>query len=185
DRRDARRDRARDGGDARDAEARPHRCELPAHRPAGRALRARRGGGDRPGVPAVDREAARLPGGVLVPSAAAQERRRGGGGRRSRPRALHAPGGPQPRHPADSVPQHGAARAGGHRGRRGPPLRGVPGERPGWEALPLIERCLWTETLPAADAPWTPREAGSVPPRADVAIIGGGYTGLAAARTLA
>src|SRR6266545_3249207 len=45
---------------------------------------------------------------------------------------------------------------------------------------PVIERCLWTEAAPA------PGLAASVPPdRTDVAIVGGGYTGLAAARALA
>ena len=45
----------------------------------------------------------------------------------------------------------------------------------------MIERCLWTETAP--DEPgWA---AGPPPDRTDVAIVGGGYTGLAAARALA
>jgi glycine/D-amino acid oxidase-like deaminating enzyme len=45
----------------------------------------------------------------------------------------------------------------------------------------MIERCLWTETAPASPGP-----AAAVPPaRTDVAIVGGGYTGLAAARALA
>jgi glycine/D-amino acid oxidase-like deaminating enzyme len=45
----------------------------------------------------------------------------------------------------------------------------------------MIERCLWTETAPASPGP-----AATVPPdRTDVAIVGGGYTGLAAARALA
>jgi glycine/D-amino acid oxidase-like deaminating enzyme len=45
----------------------------------------------------------------------------------------------------------------------------------------VIERCLWTETTAASPGP-----AGPVPPdRTDVAVIGGGYTGLAAARALA
>jgi glycine/D-amino acid oxidase-like deaminating enzyme len=42
------------------------------------------------------------------------------------------------------------------------------------------ESCLWTETAP----PLT-RAARALPGKADVAIIGGGYTGLSAARTLA
>ncbi len=42
------------------------------------------------------------------------------------------------------------------------------------------ERCLWT-----AEAPPPAAHAGPPPERADVAIIGGGYTGLAAARALA
>ena len=46
---------------------------------------------------------------------------------------------------------------------------------------PVIERCLWTETAPAS--PGRPRRPP--PDRTDVAIVGGGYTGLAAARALA
>lgn len=45
----------------------------------------------------------------------------------------------------------------------------------------MIERCLWTETAPDSAGVST-RQA---PERTDVAIIGGGYTGLAAARSLA
>ncbi len=44
----------------------------------------------------------------------------------------------------------------------------------------MIERCLWAET-----APEPPRGEAPLPERADVAIVGGGYTGLAAARALA
>jgi glycine/D-amino acid oxidase-like deaminating enzyme len=44
----------------------------------------------------------------------------------------------------------------------------------------MIERCLWTETSPPAHLPDEP-----LPTSTDVAIIGGGYTGLSAARTLA
>jgi glycine/D-amino acid oxidase-like deaminating enzyme len=44
----------------------------------------------------------------------------------------------------------------------------------------VLERCLWTETAPPFHCPVVP-----VPSSSDVAIIGGGYTGLAAARTLA
>src|SRR4051812_40914065 len=44
----------------------------------------------------------------------------------------------------------------------------------------MFERCLWTETAPLTRLPAYP-----VPSFTDVAIIGGGYTGLAAARTLA
>jgi glycine/D-amino acid oxidase-like deaminating enzyme len=44
----------------------------------------------------------------------------------------------------------------------------------------MIERCLWTETSPLPRFPASP-----LPPSTDVAIIGGGYTGLSAARTLA
>ena len=44
----------------------------------------------------------------------------------------------------------------------------------------MIERCLWTEADPPTRFPASP-----LPPRTDVAIVGGGYTGLAAARALA
>src|SRR6476659_3303919 len=44
----------------------------------------------------------------------------------------------------------------------------------------MIEQCLWTETSPLARLPASP-----LPARTDVAIMGGGYTGLAAARALA
>jgi glycine/D-amino acid oxidase-like deaminating enzyme len=44
----------------------------------------------------------------------------------------------------------------------------------------VIERCLWTESAPAP-----PRPAAELPARTDVAVVGGGYTGLAAARMLA
>ena len=44
----------------------------------------------------------------------------------------------------------------------------------------MIERCLWTETAPLPAIPGSPLPASS-----DVVIIGGGYTGLSAARTLA
>ncbi|HSJ76581.1 MAG TPA: FAD-dependent oxidoreductase, partial [Gemmatimonadales bacterium] len=44
----------------------------------------------------------------------------------------------------------------------------------------MIERCLWTETAPLPTIPRSPLPASS-----DVVIIGGGYTGLSAARTLA
>jgi len=44
----------------------------------------------------------------------------------------------------------------------------------------MLERCLWTETSPLPRFPAAP-----LPASTDVAIIGGGYTGLAAARTLA
>ena len=43
-----------------------------------------------------------------------------------------------------------------------------------------IDRCLWSEGIPA-EAPEVPE----LPERTDVAIVGGGYTGLAAARSLA
>jgi glycine/D-amino acid oxidase-like deaminating enzyme len=43
----------------------------------------------------------------------------------------------------------------------------------------LIERCLWDEGAPP------PRRPAALPDRTDVAIVGGGYTGLSAARTLA
>jgi glycine/D-amino acid oxidase-like deaminating enzyme len=44
-----------------------------------------------------------------------------------------------------------------------------------------IDRCLWTDSA----APLPRRPAAPLPPRTDVAVIGGGYTGLAAARALA
>jgi glycine/D-amino acid oxidase-like deaminating enzyme len=44
----------------------------------------------------------------------------------------------------------------------------------------MEERCLWTEEAPAP-----PRFVQPLPFQADVAVIGGGYTGLSAARTLA
>ena len=43
----------------------------------------------------------------------------------------------------------------------------------------LIERCLWDETAPL------PRRPAALPATTDIAIVGGGYTGLSAARTLA
>lgn len=47
--------------------------------------------------------------------------------------------------------------------------------------MTAIDRCLWTDGIPPAEA----RESPDLPARTDVAIIGGGYTGLAAARALA
>lgn len=44
----------------------------------------------------------------------------------------------------------------------------------------MNERCFWTEDAPPAD-----RAPAPLPDRCDVAIVGGGYTGLAAARALA
>ena len=44
----------------------------------------------------------------------------------------------------------------------------------------MLERCLWTDTSPLPRFPASP-----LPSSTDVAIIGGGYTGLAAARELA
>src|SRR4029079_3665951 len=44
----------------------------------------------------------------------------------------------------------------------------------------MSELCLWTETAPLPAIPGSPLPASS-----DVVIIGGGYTGLSAARTLA
>jgi glycine/D-amino acid oxidase-like deaminating enzyme len=44
----------------------------------------------------------------------------------------------------------------------------------------VIERCLWADTVPPAAG-----ASGPFPERADVAVIGGGYTGLAAALALA
>jgi glycine/D-amino acid oxidase-like deaminating enzyme len=50
----------------------------------------------------------------------------------------------------------------------------------------MIERCLWTETAPlSVHAPAGTRPASPLPARTDVAIVGAGYTGLAAARALA
>jgi glycine/D-amino acid oxidase-like deaminating enzyme len=47
--------------------------------------------------------------------------------------------------------------------------------------LNVIERCLWTDAAPV----WTDQAAAQdLPARTDVAIVGGGYTGLAAARAL-
>jgi glycine/D-amino acid oxidase-like deaminating enzyme len=43
----------------------------------------------------------------------------------------------------------------------------------------MIEKCLWTEVVPPAGPP------ARLPASTDVAIVGGGYTGLSAARTLA
>jgi glycine/D-amino acid oxidase-like deaminating enzyme len=43
----------------------------------------------------------------------------------------------------------------------------------------MLDRCLWAETAPPPRFPASP-----LPPSTDVAIIGGGYTGLSAARTL-
>jgi glycine/D-amino acid oxidase-like deaminating enzyme len=45
----------------------------------------------------------------------------------------------------------------------------------------MLERCLWTETAPSLPH----RPAAPLPSSTDVAIIGGGYTGLSAARCLA
>jgi glycine/D-amino acid oxidase-like deaminating enzyme len=45
----------------------------------------------------------------------------------------------------------------------------------------MLERCLWTETAPSLPR----RPAAPLPASTDVAIIGGGYTGLSAARCLA
>jgi glycine/D-amino acid oxidase-like deaminating enzyme len=44
----------------------------------------------------------------------------------------------------------------------------------------MLERCLWTETSPLRRFP-----ASALPATTDVAVVGGGYTGLSAARTLA
>src|SRR5215213_11979407 len=44
----------------------------------------------------------------------------------------------------------------------------------------MFERCLWVESAPSFSIPPSPLPASS-----DVVIIGGGYTGLSAARTLA
>jgi glycine/D-amino acid oxidase-like deaminating enzyme len=47
--------------------------------------------------------------------------------------------------------------------------------------LIAVDRCLWTDNLPGSAAV----QSLKLPPRTDVVIIGGGYTGLAAARALA
>lgn len=47
--------------------------------------------------------------------------------------------------------------------------------------MTAIDRCLWTDGVPPGEA----RESPDLPARTDVAIVGGGYTGLAAARALA
>ncbi len=44
----------------------------------------------------------------------------------------------------------------------------------------MIERCLWAD-----DAPMPERARAPMPERSDVAVVGGGYTGLAAARAVA
>ena len=46
--------------------------------------------------------------------------------------------------------------------------------------MKILERCLWSEQAPPPRRPAAP-----LPPSTDVAVIGGGYTGLAAARELA
>jgi glycine/D-amino acid oxidase-like deaminating enzyme len=47
--------------------------------------------------------------------------------------------------------------------------------------LTAIDHCLWTDGLPSPEI----RDIPDLPARTDVAIVGGGYTGLAAARALA
>lgn len=49
----------------------------------------------------------------------------------------------------------------------------------------MIERCLWTDTSPLPRFPSAEGAPAPLPDSTDVAIIGGGYTGLAAARALA
>jgi glycine/D-amino acid oxidase-like deaminating enzyme len=49
----------------------------------------------------------------------------------------------------------------------------------------MLERCLWTDTPPLPRFPSTQGAPASLPTTTDVAIIGGGYTGLSAARALA
>ena len=110
-------------------ESGPDGGELRGDDPAGRAVGGGRGLGDRGARPALDGAAAGLPGGVLVPGGAAGQRGGGGRGDGRRAGALYAPGGPQPRHPADAVSQHGAVRSGGDRGRRGSAHGRLPGER--------------------------------------------------------
>ena len=98
--------------------------------------------------------AAGLPGRVLVPAGAAPERREAAAAVDPRARPVHAPGGAQPRHPAHPVPQHGADRAGGDGGRRGPSHGGFPA-RASRERLyrSSIERCLWAGRAAAGRAP--------------------------------
>jgi glycine/D-amino acid oxidase-like deaminating enzyme len=47
--------------------------------------------------------------------------------------------------------------------------------------LTAIDHCLWTDGVPSSEI----RDVPDLPARTDVAIVGGGYTGLAAARALA
>jgi glycine/D-amino acid oxidase-like deaminating enzyme len=47
--------------------------------------------------------------------------------------------------------------------------------------IPVRNACLWLESIPSTP----PEDPATLPSRADVAIIGGGYTGLSAARALA
>jgi glycine/D-amino acid oxidase-like deaminating enzyme len=56
-----------------------------------------------------------------------------------------------------------------------PPITGSPANTSAWD------RCLWSDAAP----PWSRSAAGPLPRLTDVAIVGGGYTGLSAARTLA
>jgi len=49
----------------------------------------------------------------------------------------------------------------------------------------VIESPYWLDTLSKSDVDSLKSEAGSIPSGADVAVVGGGYTGLAAARRLA
>jgi glycine/D-amino acid oxidase-like deaminating enzyme len=49
----------------------------------------------------------------------------------------------------------------------------------------MLDRCLWMETAPPPRLPSAQGAPAPLPSSTDVAIIGGGYTGLSAARTLA
>src|SRR6185503_4330862 len=73
DRRHARRQLTLAGGDARDFGAGAYAGELPADNPDGGPVPLRGRIGDRRVCAALDREAAGLPGGVLVPSGAPAE----------------------------------------------------------------------------------------------------------------
>src|SRR4029079_13517404 len=112
-------------GDARDAPRGADRRGVRADVPARRALDGRGRGGDRRGAPAVARDPARLSRRVPLRGPPAAERYRGACGRRLRARALPAPPRPQPRRPADAVPQHGSDVARDDRGGRRPAHGGL------------------------------------------------------------
>ena len=92
----------------------------------GEALRSRRERRDRRARHALEFRPAWLPSRVPLPADAAAQRIRGGGGRRRDAGALHASACAQPRHPADSVPQHGSDVPGDEQRRRRPAHGGVP-----------------------------------------------------------